>query len=342
MTDAEWRERLKLFREQRELQGFYPSFDVIVDEEYEIRTWDDFKRGSEPLEASYCFRGHNRRSWVLQPNFDRSVWTKSRSSYGGLQMSGTGPLNADANLEQIIAQYQKGSHYHHESASVADDIGLCLSHMQHYGGPTRLLDFTRSAPIALFFALQCKTPRKAAVWAVDFRWLQEHSDNLMRKREPSVEDTPEARRVYFNRALKTGGRPGFLTWVEPKELNRRMTAQQGMLLFSSNNELQVHGLLAQNLLFPTEVGWQVVHKVGVSMFKRQQLLKMLDREGINWETMYPDADCETCVSLKHSLHLDLQKQRRVARRQHYREMDWLNQRDVKLELERIERERDAE
>jgi hypothetical protein len=121
-----------------------------------------------------------------------------------------------------------------------------------------------------------------------------------------------------------------------------MTAQQGMLLFSSNNELPVHGLLSQNLLFPTELERQVVQKVGVSMSKRQHLLKMLDREGINSETMYPDVDCETCVSIKRSLHLDLQKQRRIARRQYYRQTDRLNRRDIKLELEQIERERELE
>src|SRR5258708_28688402 len=44
--------------------------------------------------------------------------------------------------------------------------------MQHYGAPTRLLDWTDGALIALYFALRDnRGDRHAAVWALDPWWL---------------------------------------------------------------------------------------------------------------------------------------------------------------------------
>ncbi len=46
--------------------------------------------------------------------------------------------------------------------------------MQHYGGPTRLLDFTYSIYVAAYFATETAT-KDSAVWAINFKWAMEQS-----------------------------------------------------------------------------------------------------------------------------------------------------------------------
>ncbi|MDY6839584.1 MAG: FRG domain-containing protein [Thermodesulfobacteriota bacterium] len=49
--------------------------------------------------------------------------------------------------------------------------------MQHYGAPTRLVDFTYSFYIALFFALENFQGNSPTIWCIDGLWFQEQTIN---------------------------------------------------------------------------------------------------------------------------------------------------------------------
>ena len=101
----------------------------------------------------------------------------------------TGKLNPSENEEAVLLEFQRGAHRYHAVTPALDQIVEWLALMQHHGAPTRLLDWTRSPYVALYFAMQGQSEGEAAVWAVDLKWFEQRSNELLRQHYP---DCPEA------------------------------------------------------------------------------------------------------------------------------------------------------
>lgn len=122
--------------------------------------WENFKTNiSEHLfpggvfrRGKFLFRGHSDPSWRLIPTFDRMFANQSRSRR---------LLIADELLDRFTRALEGFSIP--DEARKNDSLRLALG--QHYGLPTRLLDWTESPYIAAFFAFN-----RTALWgAVDQR-----------------------------------------------------------------------------------------------------------------------------------------------------------------------------
>jgi hypothetical protein len=102
------------------------------------------------------FRGHSDAAWKLVPNIYR--------------------LGLEDDENEIRAEFhRRGSQLMTEREP--KDAWSWYFVMQHYRAPTRLLDWTDGALIALYFALSPSTPgnadvtKDAAVWMLDPWWL---------------------------------------------------------------------------------------------------------------------------------------------------------------------------
>lgn len=168
----------------------------------------------------WVFRGQSQVEWPLATSFERAA-VAGRVRSHDLQ-----------NREWwILRQFQRRAHL--VLASPPNQLAILewLALIQHYGGPTRLLDFTYSPYIAAFFAVEFTTT-DAAIWGVNLGALddllgpasgEETIDDVNRKRANAVEGVLRGQSTA----------PGILH-VEPDRLNERMAIQQGVFLFPTD------------------------------------------------------------------------------------------------------------
>jgi hypothetical protein len=115
------------------------------------RIWLDWSANiGDDLLADIWFRGHGDASWSLVPGVFRQPYASVREDRFRHEFV----LRAQPYLREVTAL----------PASDWDWYFL----MQHYGVPTRLLDWTQSALVALYFAVQPASQRAdGCVWVLD-------------------------------------------------------------------------------------------------------------------------------------------------------------------------------
>ena len=108
----------------------------------------------------WLFRGQADAQWPLSPSVHRG-YTPQQERY-------------------LTNEFRVRARSRYLSCPMSDDYPGWLALMQHYGLPTRLLDWTYSPLVAAFFALHpdyvppaCGSNRDACIWALDARKLNE-------------------------------------------------------------------------------------------------------------------------------------------------------------------------
>jgi hypothetical protein len=113
------------------------------------------------------------------------------------------------------------------------DSGSWFALMQHYGTPSRFLDWTASPYVAAYFALEKEAlegEKRSAIWAIDLDWLEKTGLETLRQEGWALTgDDSEARARWENSLLNECRKPVIIK-MNPLEPNDRMAAQQGSLL----------------------------------------------------------------------------------------------------------------
>ena len=137
----------------------------------ELRTWRDFTKAMKLMESGkWIYRGQEDASWNLKSGLDRYLEKFEKSGQRGKDGSRNSVfLSAFPRAEYFaISRFMAMSREYEKWNSNAD----ALIAMQHYGAKTRLLDFSTSMMVALFFAYETKSNGKErAIYAINYRAL---------------------------------------------------------------------------------------------------------------------------------------------------------------------------
>ncbi len=292
------------------IPAFTPSHQTLTTEaevfqclfEFEAPRWVRDADGDVAYEA-WGFRGVNCAKFRLEPSIERD----------GV---GTDWSALEVNVSE---EFKSRAHLHMGSNLMPADELTWFALMQHYGVPTRLLDFTLSPFAGLYFALRNadKKVEHVRLWAVNLEAVNDRFLRVMararmeqnkrdgKKHSGRVSSAPDDaltdRDVYRSYALSLRARTFDAIFAEgtlrgeldrrgcvcaafPASFNPRLASQQGMFLLNC----------AQNLIFERSlstlmngaVGWCKTFDIPSGLLPKleRRLLQM----NIHEQSLFPD------------------------------------------------------
>ena len=184
--------------------------------------------------STLVFRGQENEEWLLDSSAERRLKASLPS-----QEEITDPLflkyNEDLTKKCRLKNYDK------REQKQLYDLEL-LADLQHHGAATCLIDFTRNALVALWFACQKSDDADGKVFVVNIanqrtfgeithKDIEDYSISDILQFKPRDTDQDQATELPTPETLATSpNKPNFWHWT-PAHLNERITAQHSLFLF---------------------------------------------------------------------------------------------------------------
>jgi hypothetical protein len=178
----------------------------------------------------------------------------------------------------MLYQFQRLAHHHIPSSPPKDGYLEWFSLIQHHGGPTRLIDFSRSLLVAAFFAIE-SADGDAAIWALRneafiHQYLKRHPERNLKR----IDELSRAVNIEFDQLIARREKLQLVLPVEPEQLHQRLWLQQGLFLA----QMDLNRSFVENLSPTFSDGIESMSLVPVPI-EWQDLVKSYDFEGTNSE-----------------------------------------------------------
>jgi hypothetical protein len=247
----------------------------------QLASYNDLSTG---LNQQWAFRGMANKAWSLRTSLERL-----NVNY----------LVVDAE-NYLLTTFQRRAHHFVRDCPPLNDYLEWLALMQHHGTPTRLLDCTRSAYVALFFALKdnIDSTVEPAVWAINLDSLKNTAIGLFTQLNPDPLSSqnadpalslgkPAVFKAAFMGEHESTSRAAALCVapIQPFRMNERLTIQQGLFLCPASVSVGFEeNLAAMNLSDAT------IMKHVFPANLRMTILAELNKMNINRASLFPGID----------------------------------------------------
>ena len=240
-----------------------------------FHSWQEVKTLLNKFDHSWIFRGQEDASWELRTSLER--WMQKERIAPNYEF-----------LEQIFFdEFKRGAiRYLPSLIHLPHNTLEWLSLMQHYGCPTRLLDFTVSPYVAAFFALENCKKDGCAIWCIERNWCKEIAVRNFNKEHSEHEqisvDCNFAKEEIFKMLFwKNPKAVQMIFPVSPLHSNERIDMQQGLFLCQGSDETFEDNLEAMDNSFDHII------KIIISPEVRKEAIIDLNKMNINNATLFP-------------------------------------------------------
>lgn len=190
----------------------------------------------------------------------------------------------------MIRNFKRQAHRYVENVPEDENTLEWLALMRHYGAPTRLMDWTYSFFVALFFAIQ-QSDEACAVWAINMDRLRNSAESLLDNvnlRRLLLRDPHLKSREFFDLVFRRKPSVNLVYSANPERLNERLAVQQGVFLAPANISkpfLENLAAMSSTKLFDVDCVRKIT--IDASVQSKKEILRHLQRMNITTTSLFP-------------------------------------------------------
>ena len=189
-----------------------------------------------------------RRAWIYRGHGNRGRQWRIESSLFRFITERPGMIRRDwwsARERAALIRFQQGAHLHLRHLPSPDETLSWLALMQHYGAPTRLIDFSLSPAVAFFFATHTASPSdEYSVHAVHLKSVAAACFQLIRPKQGEVGPGDYYTPIDEEYCIGDKQTRDFIGVFTSRLNSPRQQAQEGLFLVPSRIDLDVEQWLS--------------------------------------------------------------------------------------------------
>lgn len=252
---------------------------------------------------NFIFRGMSTASWKLLPGIFRE-YSKPETTSDVVSQKQYRKMYR-SNESEILAHFRKEASGFLTNISQNDDF-TWLQYAQHYGVPTRLLDFTANPLVALYFSCQSESKDDSVVWIININNFQRwsHDEDICKStntREIVIDRIMCEMRGDFIH-MENSKRPPLKErplFFLPPYIDQRMSAQASRFMLWGTNQFALEDMI-------DEENWMKLTSEAISLWIendqrflaniiipaecKHSIIEELDLLNISSKTIFPGLD----------------------------------------------------
>lgn len=190
-------------------------------------------------------------------------------------------------IDYLLNEFQLSSYHFIENPWDINNEYEWMVHAQHYGLPTRMLDFSTSHIVSLMFAVEKAFEEEASgdgptdgvVWFIDPLKL-----NLLHGSQKELFSISDNNLVNNSKLDKCRGPVA----TQGRKSNIRLRAQHGVFIYFQDSEENLFESILENAHEDSENADEIIKKIIIDGKSKKDILVALFSSGVGFTQIYPE------------------------------------------------------